>query len=86
MKKEIKEKIKNRQKANFELVNKLSKLVIAYPDQRFGQILVNFGFIKQIIDHYDDNIVLTEDPFNEESVDTLKRVKNGGNFKRTNER
>lgn len=75
MEKEITEKIKNRQNANFELVNKLSKLVIAYPDQRFGQILVNFGFIKQIIDHYDDNIVLTEDPFNEESVDTLKRVK-----------
>lgn len=79
MEKEIKEKIKNRQKANFELVNKLSELVIAYPDLRFGQILVNFGFIKQIIDHYDDNIILTEDPFNEESVDTLNRVKNGGN-------
>lgn len=86
MEKEIKEKIKNRQTANFELVNKLSELVIAYPDLRFGQILVNFGFIKQIIDHYDDNIVLTEDPFNEESVDTLKRVKKyGRNIEGTNE-
>jgi hypothetical protein len=69
------EKIKNRQKANFELVNKLSELVTAYPDLRFGQILVNFGFVEQIIDHYDVNIVLTKDPFNEESVDTLNRVK-----------
>lgn len=86
MEKEIKEKIKNRQKANFELVNKLSELVIAYPDLRFGQILVNFRFIKQIVDHYDDNIVLTEDPFNEESVDTLRRVKKyGRDFKRANE-
>lgn len=75
MEKEIKEKIKNRQSANFELVKKLSELVIAYPDLRFGQILVNFGFIKQIVDHYDDSIVITEDPFKEESVDTLKRVK-----------
>lgn len=78
MKKEIKEKIKNRQTANFELVNKLSELVIAYPDLRFGQILVNFGFIEQIIDHYDSGIILTKDPFNEESVDTLKRVKKYG--------
>jgi hypothetical protein len=69
------EKIKNRQTANFELVRKLSELVIAYPDLRFGQILVNFGFVEQIIDHYDVNIVLTKDPFNEESVDTLNRVK-----------
>jgi hypothetical protein len=76
--KEIKEKIKNRQKANSELVKKLSELVIAYPDLRFGQILVNFGFIKQIVDHYDCSIVLTEDPFNEESIDTLKRVKEYG--------
>lgn len=75
MMKNIKEKIKNRQTANFELVRKLSKLVIAYPDLRFGQILVNFGFVEQTIDHYDVNIVLTKDPFNEESVDTLKRVK-----------
>lgn len=75
--KHIEEKIKNRQKTNFELVRKLSELVIAYPDLRFGQILVNFGFIEQIVDHYDSNIILTKDPFNEESVDTLNRVNNG---------
>lgn len=75
--KHVKEKIKNRQKANFELVRKLSELVVAYPDLRFGQILVNFGFIEQIVDHYDSNIILTKDPFNEESIDTLNRVNNG---------
>ena len=74
----IQEKIKNRQSANFELVRKLSELVIAYPDLRFGQILVNFGFVEQITRHYDGSIS-TKDPFYEESTDTLKRVKNGGN-------
>lgn len=77
MEEKIKEKIKNRQTANFELVNKLSELVIAYPEQRFGQILINFGFIEQIVDHYDCSIVSTVDPFYEESVDTLNRVNNG---------
>lgn len=77
MERTIEEKIKNRQKANFELVRKLSELVVAYPDLRFGQILVNFGFIEQIVDHYDCSIVLTEDPFYEESIDTLNRVNNG---------
>lgn len=74
MMKNIKEKIKNRQKANFELVRKLSELVVAYPDLRFGQILVDFGFIEQIVDNYGSGII-TKDPFNEESVDTLNRVK-----------
>lgn len=76
MMKHIEEKIKNRQKANFELVRKLSELVVAYPDLRFGQILANFGFIEQIVDHYGSGII-TKDPFNEESVDTLNRVNNG---------
>lgn len=79
MEEKIKEKIKNRQTANSKLVKKLSELVIAYPDLRFGQILVNFGFIEQIVDHYDSNIISTKDPFNEESVDTLNRVNNGRN-------
>ena len=72
----IKEKIKNRQKASFELIKKLSELVIAYSDLRFGQILVNFGFVEQITHHYDGSIS-TKDPFYEESVDTLNRVNNG---------
>lgn len=81
-----KEKINKRLISNLELTEELVKRIKENPQQRFGQILVNFGFIKQTVDHYDDNIVLTEDPFNEESIDTLKRVKNGGNIKGTNER
>lgn len=75
----MKEKIKNRQNANFELVRKLSELVVAYPDQRFGQILVNFGFLEYIKDNMYGILIEIKDPFNEESVDTLKRVKNGRN-------
>ena len=77
--KKDKEKINKRLISNLELAEELVKRIKENPQQRFGQILVNFGFIKQIVDHYDDNIVLTEDPFSEESVDTLKRVKNGRN-------
>lgn len=86
MEKEIKEKIDKRLSSNLELAEELVKRIKENPQQRFGQILVNFGFIKQIVDHYDDNIVLTEDPFNEESVTTLRRVKRyGRNLKRINE-
>ena len=74
----IQEKIKNRQSANFELVRKLSELVIAYPHLRFGQILINFDFIETISNTYDEETYI-KDLFNEESVDTLKRVKNGRN-------
>ena len=86
MEKEIKEKIDKRLSSNLELAEELVKRIKENPQQRFGQILVNFGFIKQIVDHYDDNIVLTEDPFNEESVTTLRRVKRyGKNIERANE-
>jgi hypothetical protein len=87
MEKEIKEKINKRLISNLELAEELVKRISENPQQRFGQILVNFGFIKQIVDHYDCSIVITEDPFKEESVDTLKRVKRyGRNLKRINER
>ena len=86
MKKEIKEKIDKRLSSNLELAEELVKRISENPQQRFGQILINFGFVKQIVDHYDCSIVLTEDPFKEESVDTLRRVKKyGRNIKRANE-
>lgn len=78
MEKEIKEKINKRLISNLEIAEELVTRIKENPQQRFGQILVNFGFIKQIVDHYDDSIVITEDPFKEESVDTLKRVKKYG--------
>lgn len=86
MEKEIKEKISKRLISNLELAEELVRRIRENPQQRFGQILVNFGFVKQIVDHYDCSIVLTEDPFKEESVDTLRRVKKyGRDFKRANE-
>lgn len=80
-----KEKIKQRLSSNIQIVQKLSELIIKYPDQRFGQILINYGFIETETDLKTFKTVV-KDPFYEESIDTLNRVKNGGNFKRTNER
>lgn len=79
-----KEKIKQRLSSNIQIVQKLSELIIKYPDQRFGQILINYGFIETETDLKTFETVV-KDPFYEESIDTLKRVKNGGNIKGTNE-
>lgn len=37
----------NRQKNNKELLAILNELVDNFPDQRFSQILQNYGFVKQ---------------------------------------
>lgn len=66
-----KEKIAHRQEANRELIQSLSAYVELYPELRFGQILEGFGFVVQ-----------DTDLFNEESVDTLKRVKEVANDNR----
>lgn len=65
-----------RQTANRQIVGKIYEVVELFPDLRFGQILVNLG----IIDYeYDELgcIRAAKDPFNEESVITLYRIKNG---------
>lgn len=59
-----KEKESHRQEANLELIENLKTSVEKYPDLRFGQILEGFGFVVEDIDL-----------FNEESVDTLERVR-----------
>lgn len=33
-----------RQEANIQLLDKLNDLILKYPEQRFSQILLNFGF------------------------------------------
>ena len=83
----MKNKIEQRQAANRELISLLSEAIEKYPHLRFGQLLCIFNIVKQtsIVEDNDIISLKTEDPFNEESVDTLKRVKNGENFKRTNE-
>ena len=58
------ETISHRQEANKELIENLAGYVEKYPDLRFGQILEDFGFV-----------IEDTDLFNEESVDTLERVR-----------
>lgn len=79
-----KEKIKQRLSSNIQIVQKLSELIIKHPELRFGQILINYGFIETETDLETFETVV-KDPFYEESIDTLNRVKNGGNIKGTNE-
>lgn len=70
----IKEMISKRQEANLDILNEIEEAVMKYPDLRFGQILVNLGIIE-----YDTNmyvgVCVAKDPFNEESVVTLERMK-----------
>lgn len=60
-----------RQKYNKLILETLSKLVDKHPDLRFGQILTNAEVITYRND-YDEIVV--EDPFNEESQTTWKRM------------
>jgi hypothetical protein len=71
----IQEIFKKRQEANLEILNKLGMVVRKYHDLRFGQILVNLGIIEYERNTYDETLI-TKDPFNEESVVTLNRMKN----------
>ena len=61
---------------NNTIINKLSELVQKYPEQRFGQLLVNSDIIQ-----YESDISVDEqreviDPFYEESELTWKRMCN----------
>jgi hypothetical protein len=62
-----------RQEYNKLILAKLSELIHKYPDQRFGQLLVNSEVIKLISS---DKQLLAEDPFYEEPNVTLKRMEN----------
>lgn len=70
----IKEMIEKRQNANVEILQMIGDAVMKYPDLRFGQILVNLGIIEYERNTYDETLI-TKDPFNEESVVTLNRMK-----------
>ena len=70
----IKEMIEKRQSANVEILQMVGDAVMKYPDLRFGQILVNLGIIEYERNTYDETLI-TKDPFNEESVVTLNRMK-----------
>lgn len=73
----MKNKIEQRQTANRELISLLSEAVEKYPHLRFGQLLCIFNIVKQTSIAEGNSIIglKTEDPFHEESIDTLERVK-----------
>lgn len=71
----IQQLIARRQQANVEILQMLGEAVMKYPDLRFGQILVNLGIIEYERNTYDETLI-TKDPFNEESVVTLNRIRN----------
>ena len=71
----IHKKIKARKEANREILRVLTHYIEAHDEIRFGQALVNLGIVQLIQDPASFDILGAKDPFNEESVDTLKRMK-----------
>jgi hypothetical protein len=70
LKESYKDKIKQRQVHNKQLVEYLSELVDKKPDLRFGQILIAYGFIQEGIN-----------TFHEEPSETLKHIRRDVNTK-----
>lgn len=64
---------KKRQIANLEILNELKSCVNAYPDLRFGQLLETVGALKT--ERSDDGSAKVDDPFYEESAETLERIR-----------
>lgn len=63
MEAQIEEAIKFRKKANFKILTRLSQIIDQYPYLRFHQILMIYKISE-----------LGVDKFNEESVETLKKL------------
>ena len=63
MEAQIEEAIKFRKKANFKILTRLSQIIDQYPYLRFHQILIIYKISE-----------LGMDKFNEESVETLKKL------------
>lgn len=63
MEAQIEEAIKFRKKANFKILTRLSQIIDQYPYLRFHQILMIYKVSE-----------LGVDKFNEESVETLKKL------------
>jgi hypothetical protein len=75
----IKDVIDARQPANREIISIISDTIEKHPELRFGQILMILGVLETIYDTTDFPIALRKtfikDPFNEESIYMLKRIK-----------
>lgn len=76
----LKLKINQRQAANLDILTIIEEAVMKYPDLRFGQILAMFDIIQyktvNKIGALGAHVIEPVDPFYEESVDMLTRVKN----------
>jgi hypothetical protein len=76
----LKRKIDQRQPANLDILTIIEEAVMKYPDLRFGQILAMFDIIQyktvNKIGALGAHVIEPVDPFYEESVDMLTRVKN----------
>ena len=74
----ITEMINKRQDANKDIIQHLTTLVNKYPELRFGQILAISNVIQYVHISCDSDqyVEVVKDPFNEESVITLRRVNN----------
>ena len=70
----IKKVFDSRYTANVAILKDIQKMVVSHPELRFGQILVNLGIIEYEHDYIND-VRTTKDPFYEESVTTLNRMK-----------
>lgn len=73
MLKQYLDRVKKRKECNTAMLDILKELVENHPQLRFGQILVVFGFVDCVTSNTDGAHIV--DPFNEESADTLARVK-----------
>lgn len=69
----IKDKIKNRQNANYKILEKITQAVKDNPHLRFGQILASLEIIEYDYNTYDES-ALIKDLFYDESVDILNRI------------
>lgn len=61
---------------NKAIIDKLSELIYKFPEQRFGQLLVNSDIIQYKTDISVDGQLEVMDPFYEESELTWKRMCN----------
>lgn len=62
----------SRQEANKAILNLISKMVIKYPEHRFGQILMNMDVVQR--EFGTDWLRFWKDEYNLESTDLLDRV------------
>ena len=61
-----------RQIANRKILEEIKGLVEKYPDIRFTQLLINMGIVEE---RFEDCKRIIECDWNEESVDTLEKIR-----------